>query len=452
MLSARQNVIEPLLVSGSSDINGSVNNDTIVQKNCYLHVRGNLKGSLTIEEGAKVVVEGSVDGKVVNRGGRLIVNNNGIAEFVAAEGPLEAEVGGILKINLSAIVMNWGALARRSTGECAALLHADAYRCGIEKVTAALAKSGCRTFFVANLAEARRVRAVSADAAVYVLGGLLTGSGPTFAEINAQPVINTLVEMAEWDVFAASHRWSGGFALNVDTGTGRLGISADEAAALATRVHSPHHSVTLLMSHLDHAREPDHPQNDRQLKLFHELRRLFSGVPASIADASGVFLGPKAHADMVRAGGALFGVNPTSGADNPMLPVVEMQGRIAQIHNLAPGESIAFTEGYSAKRRSRVAVVSVGFADGYPRVEGVAGIVPQAVVGGRLCPLAGRPAIDLLAVDITDVADPKAARLGDMVTLIGGQIGIDAVAAAAKSTGDEILCHIGSRFRRYYHA
>ena len=183
MLAARQEVIEPLLVSGSSDINGSVNNDTIVQKNCYLHVRGNLKGSLTIEEGAKVVVEGSVDGKVVNRGGRLIVNNNGIAEFVAAEGPLEAEVGGVLKINLSAIVMNWGALARRSTGECAAMLNADAYRCGIEKVTAALAKSGCRTFFVANLAEARRVRAVTRDAAIYVLSGLLTGTGPALVAL-----------------------------------------------------------------------------------------------------------------------------------------------------------------------------------------------------------------------------------------------------------------------------
>ena len=103
MLSTQKVVEGPLLVSGSTDINGSLLNDTIVQKNCFLHVRGNLKGSLTIERGANVVVEGSVDGKVINRGGRLVVNNNRIAEFVTVDGPPEAEAGGVLKINLSAI-------------------------------------------------------------------------------------------------------------------------------------------------------------------------------------------------------------------------------------------------------------------------------------------------------------------------------------------------------------
>lgn len=450
MLSVTEVVADPLLVSGSSDINGSVHNDIIVLRNCFLHVRGNLKGSLTIEEGAKVVVEGSVDGKVINRGGRLIVNNSGIAEFVAADGPAEAEAGGLLKIDLSAIVMNWGAMSRRSSGECAAVVKADAFGCGIDTVTAALAKSGCKTFFVSNLAEARRARAAAPQAAIYVFNGLFAGTGPIFAEINAQPVINTLVEMAEWDVFAATTNWTGGFALNVDTGTSRLGISSDEAAALATRIYSPHHRLTLLMSHLDNAEKPDHPQNDRQIKLFHELRRLFSGVSASIADASGIFLGPKAHGDLVRVGAALFGVNPTPGVANPMLPAIELQARIVQIRNLAVGESIAHTVGWIAKRPTRVALVSVGYADGYPRVEN--GNNQRAIIGGRPCPLAGRASADLLAIDVTDIPDPKAARLGEMATLIGGEMTIDSVAAAAKSTGSEVLCHIGRRFRRIYHA
>lgn len=452
MLSARNDVAEPLLVSGSSDINGSVHNDTIVQRNCFLHVRGNLKGSLTIEEGANVVVEGSVDGKVVNRGGRLVVHNKGIAEFVAAEGPPEAEAGGVLKIDLSAIVLNWGTLARRSAGECAAVVKADAYGCGLGPVTAALAKTGCRTFFVSNLAEARRVRAAAPDSAIYVLNGLFAGTGPAFAEVNAQPVINSLIEMAEWDVFVAASQWTGGFALNVDTGTARLGISSDEAAALATRSHSPDHRITLLMSHLDHAEIPDHPLNDRQIKLFQELCRLYGGVPASLADASGIFLGPKTHCDLVRADAALYGVNPTPGVANPMLPVIELKARIVQLRNLASAESIAGIAGWTAKRPTRVAVVSVGYADGYPRGGSAAGATLRAIVAGKLCPLAGRAAMDLLAVDVTDLADPTAVRQGDMATLIGGKIGVDDLAAAAQSTGCEVLCNLGRRFHRVYYA
>lgn len=146
MLSAQKVVEGPLLVSGFSDINGSVLNDTIVQRNCSLHIRGNLKGSLTIEPGGNVIVEGSVDGKVLNRGGKLVVNNRAIAQFVRVEGPPEAEAGGVLRINLNAIACNWEALAKRVAGECAAVVKADAYGCGIDPVTATLAEAGCKTF------------------------------------------------------------------------------------------------------------------------------------------------------------------------------------------------------------------------------------------------------------------------------------------------------------------
>src|SRR5271166_5744487 len=130
MLSAKKDVGELLLVSSSLDINGSVQSDTIVERNCVLHIRGNLKGSLTIEPGANVVVEGSIDGKVINRGGRLVVNNKGVAELVTVDGPPGPEAGGILRINLTNIAFNWHALARRAEGECSAVVKANAYGCG----------------------------------------------------------------------------------------------------------------------------------------------------------------------------------------------------------------------------------------------------------------------------------------------------------------------------------
>jgi len=137
-------------------------------------------------------------------------------------------------------------------------------------------------------------------------------------------------------------------------------------------------------------------------------------------------------------------------AVNPMLPVVELRARIAQLLSLAPGETIADNFGWTAKRRTRLALVSIGYADGYPRSESIS--KQQAIVGDHRCPVAGRPSMDLLPIDITDLSDPTAARLGQMVTLIGSEITIDEFATAAKSSGREVLSHLGSRFHRIYYA
>jgi alanine racemase len=440
---------EPLLISSSSDINGSVLNDTIVQENCSLHVRGNLLGNLTIEPGAAVVVEGSVDGRIINRGGRLVVNNKGLAACVTLDGPPEAEACGVLKINLTAVASNWDRLRKHTKAECASVVKGNACGCGIEPIARVLSKSGCRNFFVTNLPEAKRVRAIAPNATIYVLHGLYPGTGPIFAEVNAQPVINSVVEMAEWEAFVASCQWSGGCALNVDTGECRLGLSIEEAAALAPRAHAPKHGISLLMSHLDDDDKAGHPLDERQINLFRDLRRLYSGIPASLANSSGIFLSPKAHFDLVRAGSALYGVNPTPGLSNPMLPVIELHARIVQVRNLARGEGMSERIGLTAKRRTRLALISVGYADGYPFASADK---LQVLVGGYRCPVAGYPSMDLLPIDVSDLPDPKAARHGEIVTLIGGEIGIDDVAAATRSTGCEVLGHLGTRFHRIYYA
>ena len=440
------------MVSGPSDIHGSVVNDTIVERNCSLHVRGNVLGSLTIERGAKVVVEGSVDGKIVNRGGTLVVNNKGLAACVTLDGPPEAEACGILKINLSALASNWDTLAKRAEAECAAMVAGNAYGCGIDPIAGALAKTGCRTFFVSNLPEAKRVRAVAPNATIYVANGMYSGTGAAFAEVNARPVINSAIQMAEWDAFVAAQQWTGGCALNVDTGASGHGLSIDDAAAFAPRVHFPDHGIALLISNLDDGDKADHAPNDRQIGAFRELRRLYGGVPASLANSAGIFLGPKVHFDLVRAGGALYGINPTPGIANPMLPVLELRARIVRVRDVPAGEMIADGAGWVAKRRTRLAWVSVGYADGYPRPISPSDNKLQVIVSGQRCPVAGPPSMDLLPVDVTDLAEPAAARFGAMVTLIGAELGVSDLAAAAKTTGAELLSRLGHRFHRIYHA
>lgn len=367
-------------------------------------------------------------------------------------GPAKAEAGGILTINLSAIEANWELLGRQAMpSECAAVIKADGYGCGIEPVASALTRAGCKTFFVADIPEARRVRATSPDSVIYVLNGLLPGTAAAFADIRVQPVIGSLVELAEWDAFCSVNQWHGGAALHVDTGMNRLGISADEAAALAPRIRAENHGITLLISHLACAEQPEHPLNERQIQLFREIRLLYRGIPGSLANSSGIFLGNSAHCDMVRPGAALFGVNPTPGHHNPMHPVVELRARVVQMRSVPKGETIGYNATWTAKHATRIAVVAVGYADGYPRAASASDTSPgaEAVVSGTRCPLAGRVSMDLVAVDVTALPE-NAVRRGDLVTLIGDSIGVDDLAAAAGTIGYEVLVNLGWRYHRVY--
>jgi alanine racemase len=374
------------------------------------------------------------------------------AEKPVTSGPPAPEAGGILTVDLSAIEANWHALGRRAMpSECAAVIKADGYGCGIEAVAARLAKAGCKTFFVADLAEAHRVRKATSEAAIYVLNGLLPGTAVSFADLRARPVIGNLVELAEWDAFVSANQWHGGAALHVDTGMNRLGISANEAAALAPRIRAENHGITLLMSHLACSEAPEHPLNDRQIRLFREVRMLYRGIPSSLANSSGIFLGNPAHCDMVRPGVALYGVNPTPGRSNPMRPVIELQARIVQVRNVPRGETVGYDAAWTAKRATRLAVVAVGYADGYLRAASASDEAPgaDAIVAGKRCPLAGRVSMDLLAIDITELPD-GAARRGDLATLIGDEISVDDLATAAGTIGYEVLTRLGRRYHRIY--
>ncbi len=456
MLLAREPMAEDaediFSVNGFKEVKGSVRRNTIVQRNSSLHVRGNLKGNLTIETGAEVVIDGSIDGKVTNKGGKLEVKNRGIAEFVMAEGPPEAEAAGVLKIDLSAIAFNWSALEKRTLAECSAVVKADGYGCGIDAVSATLSKAGCKTFFVSNLAEAKQVRAAAPDSIIYVINGLYPGTGPSFAHINARPVIGSTAELAEWHSFNASSGWTGGCALNVDTCADRIGVSFDEAAAFAGRSYSQAHGVTLIVSQLEKTMKPDPASFERQIRQTHELARHYGGISVSLAKSADIFADPKAHCDLVRPGAAIYGLNPTPDEPNPMFPAVELQARILKVLDLVPGQKIAYNPSWIAKRKTRLAIVGVGYADGYPRSEEGFDNASKAIVGDKLCPLVGGASMDTMAIDVTALSDSPSARRGQMATLIGGQMTVDDLALAAKSTAREILSKLGHRFQRVHHA
>jgi alanine racemase len=365
--------------------------------------------------------------------------------------PIDPAANGVLTVDLDALVANWRKLEGRGVpAECAGVVKANAYGCGTEPVVRALAGAGCKTFFVATLDEARRARAGAPYAAIYVLDGYFAGSGATFAELNARPVIGDLSELAEWDAFCKTTGFKGSAAIHIDTGMNRLGISVAEAQALSARAAQPDHGITLVMSHLACAEALHHPLNAKQLTAFREVARLFTGVPASLANSSGIFLSPQFQFDLVRPGAAIYGVNPTPEADNPMQPVVNVKARVVQVRNVERGDTVGYGATWTARRPTRLALVAAGYADGYFRAAGgVDGVrSADAMIGRMRCPIAGRISMDLTAIDITDLPTPL--RRGQMVTLIGDGITVDELARHFGTIGYEVLTSLGERYQRVY--
>ena len=289
------------------------------------------------------------------------------------------------------------------------------------------------------------------EAAIYALDGFFQNTGEAYAKIDCRPVIGDLNELAEWDVFCRRTGWTGGAAIHIDTGMNRLGLTIAEAQGIIPRINAGDHGITLVMSHLVAAEQLNSPVNARQLTTFREIASLFSGVPASLSNSSGIFLGAQFQFDLVRPGAALYGVNPTPEADNPMQPVVELKARIVQIRNVERGETVGYGGTWTARRPTRLAIVSAGYADGYFRAasanDGTRGA--EVIVAGKRCPVAGRISMDLMAVDVTDLP-ANAARRGHLVTLLGEGITVDELAHHFGTIGYEVLTSLGARYARVY--
>lgn len=354
---------------------------------------------------------------------------------------------GLLTIDLDAVAANWQALKRRQgTGECAAVVKADAYGLGMEPVAQALWRAGCRTFFVALLDEALRLRARLPEAAIHVLNGPERGGEEETRRARLVPVLNSPDDIERWSALARRSGEVLPAALHLDTGMARLGLSPAEARDLAAHPERlAGIDLTLVMSHLACADEPDHPLNARQLGLFRDMRVLFPQGRSSLANSSGLFLGEGFRADLGRPGAALYGVNPQPSGPNPMAQVVRLQGEILRVRDIDSGESVGYGATWRAARRTRLATVAVGYGDGYLRSLSNSGF---ASLDGVRVPVVGRVSMDLITLDVTDAADR--AKPGAWVDLIGPGATVDDLAAAAGTIGYEILTGLGARYRRTY--
>jgi alanine racemase len=316
--------------------------------------------------------------------------------------------------------------------------------------------AGCRTFFVAHLSEALRAREAGIEGTIYVLNGLPPGTAPSYAGLRLRPILGSPDEVAEWAAFCRTAGMRLPAALHVDTGMNRLGLRPEQAVELSRNALLAEFEPALVMSHFVSSEEPQNPLNRRQIEAFAGVRQGFAGTPASLCNSSGIFLADAPHYDLVRPGYALWGGNPIPDRPNPMRSVVRLKGRIVQLRIAEAGETAGYNAQWTAPGRRRLATISVGYADGYPRAASAtdakrqAGIpFGEAIVAGRRCPFAGRVSMDLTTIDVTEVPE-GAAKRGDLLTLIGDDLTVDEVARRAGTIGYEILTSLGRRYARRY--
>ncbi|MGL3606631.1 alanine racemase [Rhizobium sp. G187] len=372
------------------------------------------------------------------------------AEFLSA--PLR------LTIDLGAIADNWRDMARRSgKARAAAVVKADAYGLGIEDVGQTLYHAGARDFFVAVPAEGATLRPYAPEARIFVLSGIWPGQEDTFFDNDLVPVIASEEQLAFW-MALLSERGPYPCALHVDTGFNRLGLPLADALALADDVSRPSSlDPVLVMSHLACGDDPTSTMNRQQLEKFQKVSAAFEGIDCSLSASAGIFLGPEYHFDLTRPGIALYGGEAVHGVTNPMRTVIKAEARILQIREAKGGESVSYGASHVLARDSRLAVASVGYADGYLRnlsghgvalrQTGLAGA--NGVIAGHRVPALGRVTMDLTVFDVTDLPENQV-RNGDYVELVGPAMPLDEVARAAGTIGYEMLTGLGLRYERVY--
>lgn len=344
-----------------------------------------------------------------------------------------------LTIDLEAIVANWLALdAMSGPGvRTAAVVKADAYGLGAERVAPALAAAGARQFFVALAEEGAALREIlGPDPEIYVLSGLLPGDEVPCRRHALIPCLASSAQIVRFRSALPGHAC----AVQVDTGMNRLGLEPDEARRHAADIRPL--APRLLMSHLACADTPEARENVQQEATFAAVARDLPAMPRSLAATGGILLGAPFHADMTRPGIGLFGGRPFEGAR----PVVRLSLPVIQTRRVEPGESVGYGATWRAGEPRRIATVSAGYADGILRAVGDSRRKSAALFDcATPCPIVGRISMDLIAADVTDLP-----TVPDRLDILCAGQGIDDLADAAGTIGYEILTSLGHRFERVY--
>lgn len=333
-----------------------------------------------------------------------------------------------VRIDADALAANYALFQRNARpGTAGAVVKADGYGLGAAEVARTLARAGCSDFFVATAAESLVLRAALPAARIWVFEGALEETAGELLSADATPILNHSGQLEIWRRQGAGRP----AAVHVDTGMERLGFAWQGDPGELAGVE-----ISLLLTHLACADEPDHPLNARQLSRLEPWRRALPTVPLSVGNSAAILSGMAGG--LGRPGIGLYGANPYLRGPNPMRTVATFEARILQMREIAAGATVGYGATFTAAAPRTLAVIGAGYADGIPRLLSNRG---QVAIGGVRCPVVGRVSMDLTVIDATGVE----ARVGDWVEVFGSTISVDEVAAWADTMAYEVLTGLAQR-------
>ncbi|AQX20137.1 alanine racemase [Bartonella sp. WD16.2] len=355
----------------------------------------------------------------------------------------------VVTIDIGAIVANYTALAQHvAPTECSAVVKANAYGIGVEKVAPALYQAGCRTFFVAQIKEALQLKTIlPPDVTLALLNGLPPTAEELVAQAGIVPVLNSWHEIESWQLLCQEKGKKFPAIVQIDTNMNRLGLDQKELQQL---IEHPTlfeiADIKYIISHLSNGDDFAHSSNYTQLTAMKEMLAQLPACKVSLANSGGIFLGPDFYFDLVRPGIALYGVSLHGKHPVPIKPVLKLEAQVIQSRFVEEGMPIGYGRSFITPRPSILTTISIGYADGWMRNLSNKGSV---YFKGYKLPIVGRISMDSIIVDATDLEHNKPKR-GDWVELIGEHQTIEDVSIDANTVPHEILSSLSVRCKRIY--
>ncbi|MEE2705006.1 MAG: alanine racemase [Pseudomonadota bacterium] len=359
-----------------------------------------------------------------------------------------------LTINLDAIIDNWLFLKSQLIKNCicAPVVKADAYGLGAKEVSQALYSFGCSVFHVASLEEGIRLRKdLAKNVRIIVMHDHFFENEEYFLNYNLTPVLNTHKDTSAWDKFQKIKNQKINAIIQIDTGMNRLGLSIKEFQLLIENNEDLiKNNILYIMSHLSCAYQVNNTKNRLQLQRFTKLIKALEikslKLKATLANSSGIFLGPEWHFDMVRPGAALYGINPIPEKKNVLKQVITLRTRILQIRDVNVNETIGYGGNFKFNKKGKVAIVALGYAEGLLRSLSKSG---KAHINDIEIKVAGKISMDLATFDVSNVPE-KILQKCDWIDIISDKQEIDDIAGQANTISYELLTSLGSRVKKEY--
>lgn len=354
----------------------------------------------------------------------------------------------VLEVETKAIAHNYRTIKQLLPQSlCAAVLKANAYGFGIEAIAPVLHEEGCRHFFVAHIEEGIFLRNFLKESTIYVLSGLLPHTEEYFLENALTPIMNDFSMVTAWANAARKLNRKLPCALHMDTGMRRNGFDKiDFEKLLAVPEVLNGLDVHFVMSHLVSSHAAHDPLNTQQKEDFDRISQQLPKMKGSLADTGGVYLGPDFHYDLARVGKGLFGLFTPPPHHAPLQSCLRFLGRILQIREAEKGETVGYGATHALTRKSLLATIGIGFADGYDLRLSNTGTV---TFGPLKAPIVGRISMDYTVVDVTDIPEALC-YVGGWTELISPSQTLDTIATSIGTHSRELSTGFSTRIMRVY--